>query len=122
MECTDPMKIESKIKNEFRTQFKLISGTEFFEGYELLMLETFNKIIIEHQKSENTTIPISCDIVNSVTNTIINNDTDNSEVLSCNKQNKDKTGVCEHCNVRTYCYKKYKTKQRESYIKNELDI
>ncbi len=89
MESPNPMKIEAQIKLVFKTQFKLISGTEFFEGDELLMLESFNKIIIEYKKSENTTITKS-----------MNNVDTNNDICHIANNDVDKLGlfICKICN------------------------
>jgi hypothetical protein len=43
--CINPLEIEKKIKKEFKKTFKLISGTEYFEGNINLMFDIFIKNI-----------------------------------------------------------------------------
>ena len=53
MECTSPELLEHNIKNEFNKQFKLIAGTEYFEGDESIMLQNFIEIINKFKSKNN---------------------------------------------------------------------
>ena len=48
MECIDPFKKEKEIKDIFNEKFKLIAGTEFFEGDEKVMLREFMNIVSDN--------------------------------------------------------------------------
>ena len=53
MECASPELLEHNIKNEFNKQFKLIAGTEYFEGDESIMLQNFIEIINKFKSKNN---------------------------------------------------------------------
>lgn len=51
MECNNPFILEKNIKEEFNKLFKLIAGSEYFEGDENMMRKTFLKTIEEFEES-----------------------------------------------------------------------
>jgi hypothetical protein len=53
MECYNPLTLEKNIKIKFTKLFKLIAGTEYFEGNEYIMRNAFCNIIEESQKYNN---------------------------------------------------------------------
>ena len=53
MECASPELLEKNIKNEFNKQYKLIAGTEYFEGDESIMLQNFIEIINKFKSKNN---------------------------------------------------------------------
>ncbi len=50
METNEPLILEKNIKTLFNKKFKLIGGSEYFEGDEEIMKEAFLKLKIEHDK------------------------------------------------------------------------
>jgi hypothetical protein len=48
IKCDDPLSIEKIIKNTFKIKFKLVAGTEIFEGNITDIIEEFIKIIKEY--------------------------------------------------------------------------
>jgi hypothetical protein len=57
-ECVHPFILEKKIKDQFNKSFKLISGSEYFEGDEQLMKNTFIQILEKHAKTNNNVIKL----------------------------------------------------------------
>ena len=47
--CENPLIVEKKIKDAFRLKYKLVAGTEYFEGNEEEILIDFFKIISENK-------------------------------------------------------------------------
>ena len=135
MECTNPLKLETQIKNKFNNIFTLIAGTEFFEGVECIMTKEFIKIINEYNnniiitkscdnsipnnnniitKSCNNSIPNNNIITKLCDNTKLNNniDVNNDNNIACificnicNKQYKDRSGLWRH-NTKRHTVKK----------------
>ena len=52
MECDEPMKVETELKKAFGDRFKLIAGTEFFQGDEFEMLNLFFQIVSENKRPQ----------------------------------------------------------------------
>lgn len=52
MECIEPVILEPNIKTQLANKFKFVEN-EYYEGDEKDILETFNKIVIEHNESFN---------------------------------------------------------------------
>jgi hypothetical protein len=48
VECSQPFKLEKLIKTRFTEKFKLIAGTEYFEGNEAEMKKEFYDIILNY--------------------------------------------------------------------------
>jgi hypothetical protein len=51
LEVVDPLLIEKDIKEHFTKKFKLIAGTEYFEGEERIMLSDFLKKVFRHKSA-----------------------------------------------------------------------
>ena len=51
MECNDPFNLEKKIKDKFKSNFKLFCGNEYFCGDEKNMLKEFIEITYLHKES-----------------------------------------------------------------------
>ncbi len=47
-ECSAPFQVEIRIKNEFKTRFKLVAGREIFEGNEEEIKQAFNDIVTRY--------------------------------------------------------------------------
>ena len=56
MECYNPLELERKIKDEFNKNFKLITGFEYFEGDEYIMLDLFLDIVKSNRINKDTYI------------------------------------------------------------------
>lgn len=53
MECDDSLRLENTIKREFKKKYKLIAGSEYFEGNEREMLRDFVKMVMDHKFIDN---------------------------------------------------------------------
>lgn len=61
LECNEPFKLETKIKNSFNIRFDKISGYEYFEGNEDEMQKLFYELFFLHENSfkKNTQMKLS---------------------------------------------------------------
>lgn len=47
-ECNRPYEVEKELKTEFRKEFLLVCGSEWFEGNQTAMILKFNQIVMQH--------------------------------------------------------------------------
>jgi hypothetical protein len=137
MSCKYPLILENMIKKKFTEKYKLIAGSEFFEGKEEEMLKDFLKIINENKdvnirtnekniikkytniiekniniiKKDTNIIKKDINIINK-DNNIIEKDTNIIE-NDFNIGEKDSKYKCVYCNK---LYKNYKSLWKHKYI------
>lgn len=56
MDILNPNEVEKELKYVFSIEFKLIAGSEYFEGDEVNMMNTFHKIVMKHKTKKNLEI------------------------------------------------------------------
>lgn len=107
MQCVNPFILEKNIKKEFKKEFKLISGTEYFEGNEKIMVKKFKEIINEYEKTND--FDINDD--NSDNDVNDNLDDEISIIQSCVIPNKNIMKIKKFtCNICRRHFKTYKTR------------
>lgn len=102
MSCKCPVIVETILKKIFQTKYKLIAGTEYFEGIEEEMLDDFLKIIKKNKNNNLKDKEIKIEI-NKEENIEINKEENNEINIDDNEINK-KTKSCTICNKN---YKNY---------------
>ena len=105
MSCMYPVTLEGLIKKNFKDKYKLIAGTEYFEGDENEMLIHFLEIIKDNNK--NNVKDKEVEIKNENLNDLEINKEENIETKVINKEIKinKKVYFCDICKKK---YKNYK--------------
>ena len=108
MEVNNPIPLETNIKKHFKDNFKLIAGTEYFEGKIKDMLQSFQKIYWENYENDikindnNIKLLTTINDENKIENIVINENliqksfTIDNKCKVCNKEFKYNSWLNQH--------------------------
>jgi hypothetical protein len=121
MSCKYPKTLEETLKKIFQTKYKLIAGSEYFEGNEEEMLDDFLKIIKENKNSNLKDKDKETDNLEEEINNIEIIKKENIEIKIIDKINK-KVYFCDICKKKYKSYKCLWSHNKKFHQKPDIPI